>query len=160
MRASSRPPCRGSARADLALAHRRPSRPARTNGLATPSITTRRSVCRPEAMTRSPSAIPPNVTGLATTLLSASDRQHDLLRLIGHHCGIRDQQRIDWAAIEPQPPERARRQEQVLVVEHRAAADCAGMRVDLVVDEVHHATMRQFGLVGEAHRHRISDIAR
>ena len=41
-----------------------------------------------------------------------------------------------------------------------AAADRAGLRVDLVVDEIHHAAVRPVGLVGEPHLHRIGRIAR
>ena len=45
--------------------------PARTNGLARPPITTRSFGVRPVATTRRPRAMPPSVTGLATTLLSS-----------------------------------------------------------------------------------------
>ena len=43
----------------------------RTNGLARPPITTRSLGTSPDATTRSPRAMPPSVTGLAATLLSA-----------------------------------------------------------------------------------------
>ena len=138
---ASPPPARG--RSDGS----RPARaatvtPARTNGLARPAITTRSVGVRPEAMTRSPQRHAAQCHRLGDDLVVLADGQHDLLRLVGHHRGIRDQQRIERAAIEPQPPERAGRQEEVLVVEDRPAADRAGMRVDLVVDEIHDAAMR------------------
>jgi hypothetical protein len=82
------------------------------------------------------------------------------VRLVGHHGGIRDQQRIERAAVEPQPTERPRRQELILVLEDRPAADGPGVRADFIVDEVHDALVRPIGLIGELDAHRVGRIAR
>ena len=64
------------------------------------------------------------------------------------------------AAKQPQPPEEARSQKAILVVENGAAADGAGLRIYCVIDKVHAPHMGEFRLVGEAHSHGIRRVPR
>ncbi len=87
------------------------------------------------------------------------DREHDLARLVGGDGGVRDEQRVAFAAEQPQPSEETRREQPVLVVEDGAAANGAGPCVEHVVDEVHVALMLEFGLVREPDRDRVLHVA-
>ena len=64
------------------------------------------------------------------------------------------------SAEQPQPPEEARGEKAVLIVEDGAAADGAGLGIDRVIDEIHSPHMREFRLVGEADGHGIRRVAR
>ena len=55
--------------------------------------------------------------------------------------------------------EEPRRQETVLVVEDRAAADSPRFGVDHVVDKIHSAEMFVIGLIGETHCDGILHVA-
>ena len=110
-------------------------------------------------MTRKPSTIGPSSTRLVPTVPSSATVKTILLRLIGSNRAVRHQQRIVLAAEQPKPAEKSRRQEAILVVEDRAAANGAGLGIEHVVDKIHSAVMLVIGLVGEPHRDRILHIA-
>src|SRR5271156_2612769 len=54
--------------------------------------------------------------------------------------------------------EEARREQAVLVVEDGACPDGAGLRIELIIDEVHRSRVREARLVGETDVHRIRRI--
>src|SRR4029078_10871850 len=56
--------------------------------------------------------------------------EHDLARLIDRYPAVGNKKGVALAAVEPQPPEKAGRQQSVLVVENGAAANRASLRVD------------------------------
>src|SRR5579883_3142728 len=76
---------------------------------------------------------------------------HDLLlRLIGYHRGVRDQDRpIGLRAGYADPAELPGRQEEIGIWKHRSHADGAGKPVDLVVDEVELALVGPASFVGK-----------
>ena len=65
------------------------------------------------------------------------DRENDLARLIGRNRAVGNQQRVMGAAEQPQPPEEARGEKAILVVEDGAGSDGAGLGIDRVIDEIH-----------------------
>ena len=87
------------------------------------------------------------------------NREHDLARLIRRDHVVGYQEGFALAAVETQPPEKARRQQSVLVVEDGAPANRAGLRVDDVVDEIHPALMLEVGFVRETDRDGIRRVA-
>src|SRR5262245_43003908 len=79
----------------------------------------------------------PECHRLGFNLVIGPDRVHDLATLIGHHGRVRNQQGFDITAKQSQTPERARRQKEVLVLQHGPSADGARFAVELIVDKVH-----------------------
>ena len=89
------------------------------------------------------------------------DHEHDLARLVGRDRRVRQQQRfIGRAADQPHAAELARQDREILVRDHRAAAQRAGRDIEAVVEEIHLAFMRRLGLAGQRHLHRVRRIAR
>ena len=80
------------------------------------------------------------------------DDEHDLARLVGRDRRIRQQQRlIRRAADQPDAAELAGQDREILVRDHRAAAQRAGRDIQAVVEEIHLAVMRRLGLAGQRH---------
>ena len=89
------------------------------------------------------------------------DHEHDLARLVGGDRRIRQQQRlVRRAADQPDAAELAGQDREILVRDHRAAAQRAGRDIEAVVEEIHLAVMRGLGLAGQRHLHRVRRIAR
>ena len=121
-----------------------------------PLMTITSFAASPLLTTRRPSTLAPSVTGRYSSVLSDLQREHELLAKIGADRALVDQDRLArLAADELDACEQARREAAVLVVEHRAAADRAALRIDLVVDEVEAARVRIALLVDQAHEHRV-----
>ena len=103
-----------------------------------------------------PSCMRPEHDRLGHDLVVGVDRKDDLARLVGDDRAVGNQNGVDLAGKQLDAPEHARRKQQVLVVDDGAAADGAGARVELVVDEIHLADVRPIVLVGEADAHGIA----
>src|SRR5262249_16891809 len=93
--------------------------------------------------------------------VSVAKDEHVVLRLIGGDGALFNQERIVFAAAwQLYARKQPGREYAVLVCEQGAPADGAGAYVELVVDEVHVAFVREAFLVREAHAHRIRDVTR
>ena len=87
--------------------------------------------------------------------------EHDLARLVGRDRRIRQQQRlIGRGADQPHAAELSGQDGEIVVSDHRAAAQRAGRYVEPVVEEIHMPFMRGLGLASQRHLHRIGRIAR
>src|SRR5882757_6144744 len=85
------------------------------------------------------------------------DHQYELAHLLGADRGLRDQQSIRGRRSRHlQAREHAGREGALLVGEHRAGADRAGLTADRIVDELEHAGMREGRLVDQLELHRQS----
>ena len=134
---------------------------APTRARCRPSTITRSSGFRPSRITRRPSSSGPSVTGLASTVLSSLTTKTILRDWSVRDRGVRQQQRlIGRAADQPHAAELPRQDREILVRDHRAAAQRAGRDIQPVVEEIHLAVMRRFGFAGQRHLHRIRRIAR
>src|SRR6266403_1479882 len=88
-------------------------------------------------------------------LVVLPDDQHEFLALIGADRVLGCQhRRVRAASHQPDPRKKPGRKAPLGIVEYRAPAHRAGLRVQAVVDEVHHAAVREPFLVGQPHRHR------
>ena len=77
-------------------------------------------------------------------LVARAEQEHVFLALIGVYRAIVDQHRGVFAAAQQlHPREQTGNVESVLVRQHGAGADRAGLRIDLVVHEVHLALVRE-----------------
>ena len=110
---------------------------------------------------RKPSITRPSFTLRYSIWLSGPSTEHVFLVLIGIDRAIVDQDRRVLAARQQlHPGEQARRELPVLVGEYCACADRTGLRIELVVEEVDGARVRETFLVGEADTHWIRRVGR
>src|SRR5580692_4851933 len=94
-------------------------------------------------------------------LIVGAEQQHVLLTLIGIHSAIIDQNgRILSAPQELHARKQARRELTVFVLQHRARANGAGLRIQLIVDEIDRSRMGKSLLVGQPDPHGIARVAR
>src|SRR5271169_886164 len=89
-----------------------------------------------------------------------AEQQHIFLILVGVHGAIFDQDcRILAARQELHARKQAGRELPILVMQDRACADRAGLRIELIVDEIHGSGMRKSLLVGKADLNGIAGVA-
>ncbi len=85
--------------------------------------------------------------------------EDDLVRLVRCDRIVGYQERRVLTAEQPQTAKETWRQQPILVVEHGAAADRAGLGIHHVVDEIHLAVVIVVALVREPYRNRVLHVA-